>query len=81
MAQLSLQLHDFPQLEEMIKGRYINFMPFMTQIFKEIGYPEPEKEARYFSAMMDGFAMQYLVIGDALPIQQIKEDIINRYCK
>ncbi len=81
MGQLSMQLNDFPDLIDMIQGRYKGLLPLLTQMLADAGHPEPEKESIILSAIMDGIGLQYIVLGDALPLEEIKNDIINRYCK
>lgn len=81
MGQLSMQLNDFPDLVEMVKGKYQVLMPTLTQMLKDAGHPEPEKESRLLGAMLDGFAVQYIIFGDAMPLDEIKNDLIDRYCK
>ncbi|MEL7531476.1 MAG: TetR/AcrR family transcriptional regulator [Bacteroidota bacterium] len=81
MGQLSMQLNEFPDLMEMVKGKYQVLLPLLTEMLRDAGHPEPEKESIILGAIMDGIGLQYIVLGDALAIDEIKNDIINRYCK
>ncbi|MEM6342470.1 MAG: TetR/AcrR family transcriptional regulator [Bacteroidota bacterium] len=80
MGQLSMQLNEFPDLIDMIQGRYKVLMPVLTEMLRDSGHPEPEKESIIVGAIMDGLGLQYIILGDALPLEEIKKDVINRYC-
>lgn len=80
MSQISLQLDQFPEIAESVKAKYTDMMPLLTQLLEESGHPDPASEGRLLGAIMDGLAIQYIVLGDALPLEQIKNDLIQKYC-
>lgn len=82
ITALALQLEQFPSLEEIIKSRYVSLMPFMTELMKDNGFSAEyaKTEARLLSAALDGIGMQYLILKDALPIEEIKQELLNKYC-
>ncbi len=80
MGQISLQLDQFPELEQFVKAKYVSLLPLMTQFLRESGHPQPAAEARLLGALMDGIALQFIVLGEALPLEMMKNDLIQKYC-
>ncbi len=82
LTALALQLEQFPTLEEIIKSRYITLMPFMAELLKSNGYDDhaAQTEARLLSAALDGIGIQYLILKDAIPLEEIKEELLAKYC-
>ncbi|MEL6672452.1 MAG: TetR/AcrR family transcriptional regulator [Bacteroidota bacterium] len=78
MVGISLQLDSFPELTQIVEMRYQSLMPLFGGLLAEIGVPQPEEEALAISAMLDGIGLQYLVLGDALPLDRIKAYIYQR---
>ena len=81
MVSLSLQIEDFPKLKDIVLARYRGIMPLMSMLFEELGVDRPKEEALTVAAAMDGIALQYLVIGDEIPLDEFKEYLIQKYCK
>lgn len=80
MASLSLQLDQFPDLTELVKARYAGMLPLVEALFQEIEVPYPREEAITITAMLDGLGLQYLVMGDAMDLTEIKQYLIHKYC-
>ncbi|MEM7368232.1 MAG: TetR/AcrR family transcriptional regulator [Bacteroidota bacterium] len=80
MVGLSLQIDQFPDLMELVKSRYVNTLPLMESLLREIGLENPREEAITITAMLDGLGMQYIVVQDAMNIQSIKSFLIKKYC-
>lgn len=80
MGQISLQLDQFPELEQFVKAKYVSLLPLMAQFLRESGHPQPAAEARLLGALMDGIALQFIVLGEALPLEMMKNDLIQKYC-
>lgn len=76
---LSLQVHDFPDLEEIIKAKYQGYMPVFSAIFKMLDYPDPEFEAHLLAAYFDGLGLQKIVLGSALELGEVREKLYLRY--
>ncbi|MCI4668362.1 MAG: TetR/AcrR family transcriptional regulator [Bacteroidia bacterium] len=76
---LSIQIHDFPELDEIIKARYQLYMPAFSAVFKELGYKQPEFEAHFLAAYFDGLGLQRIVLGDSLDIDMIQDTLYKKY--
>lgn len=80
MAGLALQMEDFPKLKDIILSRYKGTMPLIALLLEDLGFENPEKEAIILSASLDGIGMQYMVIGEELPLDEIKAYYLQKYC-
>ncbi len=76
---LSLQLHDFPKLEEIILARYSSMMPALMEIFKGMDHPYPDAEAHFLAAYFDGLGQQKIVLRDALDLEIIRQYLYRKY--
>ncbi|MEO0470498.1 MAG: helix-turn-helix domain-containing protein [Bacteroidota bacterium] len=80
LTSIGLQLENFPDLVEVIQKKYQGIIPFMTMLMQVSGIPNTVAEGRILAATMDGIVMQYIIVGDAMPFDQIKQDLIDKYC-
>jgi AcrR family transcriptional regulator len=80
MAQIALQLDQFPALKDIVKAKYQGMMPLLAQALQDANFPEPEKEARFLGAVLDGIGLQYLVMQEAMDLETHKNDLIEKYC-
>ncbi len=49
-------------------------------LFQELGFPDAEREALAFSAIMDGIFVQYIQMEDQYPLEMMKQYLLERYC-
>lgn len=79
---LSIQLDKASNAYLIIAQYWAHLFDNAILIFKEMGLSNPEKTAYRYGAIMDGLAMQYLVLGkDHLPqFEQTLEDVIKEFC-
>lgn len=49
------------------------------QLYKDLGYADPEMEATYLRSVLQGISLEYLLSGKNYPLQTMKEKIIKRY--
>lgn len=81
IMSLSIQIGQFPYVKEMIQSKIDGQYSFLTQIFADLGYNQPEMEAKAIAALLDGAALQSISVGELLNLQELKEFLINKYCK
>ncbi len=81
LIPLSMQINEFEFINNMIYKKYDEYVKKTEILLKELDYQNPEDEARLLLATLDGVMYQYLVIGDNLPYNKIRESIINKYKK
>jgi AcrR family transcriptional regulator len=80
LNMLALKLEAFPELQDFVVAKYNGFMPLFSSILAEIGVEEPEREARMLAATMDGISTQYLVLKEKFPLDQMIDELIEKYC-
>lgn len=49
------------------------------QLYKDLGYADPEMEATYLRSVLQGISLEYLLNGNSYPLNTMKEKIIKRY--
>ena len=79
LIPLSMQIQEFDFINDMIYKKYDEYVKKTEIIFEKLNYQNPEDEARLLLATLDGLMYQYLVLGDNLPYDKIKESIKNKY--
>lgn len=80
MTALSLQLDDFPAVQEVVRGKYTGMIPLMAHLLEKAGIPDFEQEARMLAATMDGIGLQYIVLKETVPMEEMKQYLIQKYC-
>jgi len=79
---LSLQLDKNSKSYKLLNTYWNQLFKNASSIFKEMGYKDYEARSFRYGAMMDGLAMQYLLLGDKnIPIDETLESLIHEYCK
>ena len=49
------------------------------QLYKELGYTDPDDEAIYLRSVLQGISLEYLLSGKNYPLKTMKEKIIKKY--
>lgn len=78
---IALQLELFPDLTEFVQGKYTEFMPMLAELMTEMGIPHAKKEAELLVALLDGLALQRVVVGEALDLDAMQAYIVEKYCR
>lgn len=79
ITSIAVQLDAFPKMKDLVVGKYLGLMPMMVGLLTEIGISHPEEEAGVIAALLDGLGLQYLVLGDALDLDAIKQQLYRTY--
>lgn len=79
LMMLSLQIDSFPFLKEIVLGKYAGSMALFAPILEAQGIADPEGETQLLAALIDGIALQYHVMGDAFPLNDIKQSLFQKY--
>jgi len=81
MAKMSFQIGRFGFVVKMIERKYIQNIEILGSQLKEIGFKNPDIEACLLIATMDGVMYQALTLGEMIPVEDIKNQMIQNYCK
>jgi AcrR family transcriptional regulator len=72
-----------PAVFKLVAAKYSDFVPplkaVVEEFFKRKGVPDPEAEAAYFDALLDGIFLNYVMNPDEFPLERIKKMIIDRF--
>lgn len=81
IATISLQIDKFDFVHEMTVRKLQGFFDLITDLLTQIGYPNPEKEAKLIGALFDGIGFHYLLVLEDYPLDEVEEFLIMKYCK
>jgi AcrR family transcriptional regulator len=76
---LILQPEAIAGLKENLEKSLENKMDLAREIFGELGIDEPELEAFYLGAKLDGIMLGYFTLKDEYPMDKMKQKILNEY--
>jgi AcrR family transcriptional regulator len=64
-----------PYLDE-VKTKQIDVI---VSLLRELNYSNPEEEAYYLGAKLDGIALGYVTLQEEYPLQQMKQKLLQEY--
>ena len=74
-----------PEITEIAKNKMVDFIEeislYIAELFREIGFKEPEAEARILSAIIDGVYLHYFYSRGTYPLKRINEVLRNKYSR
>ena len=83
MMRFMLSLAIQPEVTENLKGFFEEEkqkrMHQFTQLFDDLGYDNPETEAYYMGAVMDGMAFGYVSLPDQYPMDEMEQKLFKKY--
>lgn len=79
MISLALQPEAVEKLKPYIEKANSDQVEVMTRLFRDLGYKDPQNEAYYLAAKLDGIALGYITMGDDYPYATIKQKILDEY--
>ena len=79
IASLTFQVNAIPSVHQTISKIYQELLGQLEFIFTQMGYAEPTLEAHKLGAIVDGIGIQYLIFGENLPLEKIKQHLIKSY--
>jgi AcrR family transcriptional regulator len=79
MTALALQKDVIDSLRDKIEQKKEDMITIAGAVFKQMDFSEPEKEALFLGACLDGILIQYISLGPEYPIEQMKNYLLSRY--
>lgn len=61
------------------KAQFDRLFVAERQLYKDLGYADPDDEATYLRSVLQGISLEYLLSGTNYPLKTMKEKIIKRY--
>jgi len=78
MLSLALQPAVIQDLEELMEREKQRSMEKYQEIFSELGYEDPELEAYYTGAVLDGATLAYVSVKD-YPLDKLEQKLLKQY--
>lgn len=79
MTSLALQPDAIAKLKSSIDSYNSHQIEVLANLFADMGYSNPEIEAYYLGAKLDGITLGYITLGDDYPFDAIKQKIMEEY--
>ena len=72
-----------PAVFKLVKAKYSHFLPPLKVViqdyFERKGLPDPDAEASYFDALLDGIFLNYVMDPEGFPLERTKMMVIERF--
>lgn len=62
------------------KNQFDRLFKAERELYKDLGYADPDDEATYLRSVLQGISLEYLLSGKNYPLKTMQEKIIKRYC-
>ena len=79
LTSLAFQPDVMEGIEALVATYKEPMMRGVITLFAELGITEPEKEAFFYGALLDGIFLHYLSAGDQYPLTQVVEYTLQKY--
>lgn len=79
MISLALQPDAVATLKSSIDQYNAHQIEIMKPIFEDLGYENPETEAYYLAAKLDGITLGYITLGEDYPFKSMKKNVLSDY--
>ncbi len=81
ITELTLKIDKFDFVREMARNKLREYSDFMGALLEQMGFENPREEAQLIAGLFDGIGVQYLVIGEDYPLDEMEKYLIEKYCK
>ncbi len=81
LTSLAFQVDVLKSLEPVLMRKQEVIIAQAVDLFERLGVEDPQKEAFYYGAVLDGIFLHYMNMGDQYPLQEMMEFILRRYQK
>ena len=79
LTVLALQPDAIAALKSQVKQVTLKQIEFGMSILEELDYRNPETEAYFLGAKLDGITLGYLTLGDDYPLEAMKQKLLEEY--
>jgi len=80
MTELTLKIEKFEFIHDMASNKMKTYVSFIESMLTSLGFENASGESKLIGALFDGIAMQYFVIREEYPLEEIEKYLINKYC-
>ena len=79
ITSLAFQPEVLKNIEPLIMEQKGPLIQESMELFAAVGVPNPEREAFYYGAVLDGMFLHFITMGDAYPLDDMIEYSLQRY--
>lgn len=79
LISLALQPDAMAELKPLIEQHSDQQVEILTQLLCKLGYEDPENEAYYLAAILDGIALGHITLKGDYPFNAITQKILDEY--
>lgn len=77
---LFIQPHVLALVEKRLGVMVHTYLMILSEYFTRTGSEDPETEAIFFGALLDGISFQFMVDPEKFPLEKVKNKLIKMYC-
>ena len=81
ITELTLKIDQFGFAREIVHRKYTEYVDFISGLLEKIGFMNAHEEAQIIAGLFDGIGLQYLVIRNDYPLDEMENYLIEKYCK
>ncbi len=81
MAQMTFRIDRFKFIHDIASNKIRAYLDLLESLLTGMGFEDPKGEAKVLAALFDGIAVQYLVIRENYPLDEVEDYLIKKYCK
>ena len=81
MLNLTFQVDRFDFVHDMANAKMKEYVVLLEHWLTQMNYPNPKTEARILATIFDGIGIQYLVLKQDYPLDEIEQMLLEKYCK
>lgn len=79
MVSLALQPDAVAKLKSSIDAYNERQIRILAPLFEDLGYENPEHEAHYLAAKLDGITLGFVTLGEDYPFEMMKQKVMSDY--
>ncbi len=80
MTELTFKIEKFQFIHDMATQKMRGYVGFIESQLKQLDFKDPVGESRLLAALFDGIAVQYMVVRDEYPLDEVEKYLIDKYC-
>jgi len=80
ISALTFQVEKFDFIQDLASQKMSAYLHLFEDLLNKIGFKNAKDEALLIGALLDGIAMQFLVIHNDYPLDKFKALLIQKYC-
>lgn len=81
MTELTFKIDKFTFVHDIARDKMMGYVAFLQSLLEQLGFEDPAGEAKILAALFDGIGVQYVVIRETYPLDEIEAYLINKYCQ